>query len=139
MVNVGIYLVMVDALGRSNVWKWEHYEIAFGGRRVSNLAENSFARVDTPWHFGAAQVGQQPQTHTNPITAMDELIKLVADKTGIPADTAKTAVTTVIGFLKDKLPAPLASQLDGLTGTSGGDKEGGDGGNILDSVGKMFG
>ncbi|MCC7439486.1 MAG: hypothetical protein IT211_13425 [Armatimonadetes bacterium] len=70
---------------------------------------------------------------------MDELIKLVADKTGIPADTAKTAVTTVIGFLKDKLPAPLASQLDGLTGTSGGDKEGGDGGNILDSVGKMFG
>lgn len=70
---------------------------------------------------------------------MDELIKLVADKTGIPADTAKTAVTTVIGFLKDKLPAPLASQLDGLTGTSSGDKEGGDGGNILDSVGKMFG
>lgn len=72
---------------------------------------------------------------------MDELIKLVADKTGIPADTAKTAVTTVIGFLKDKLPAPLASQLDGLTGSSSGDgnKEGGDGGNILDSVGKMFG
>lgn len=71
---------------------------------------------------------------------MDELIKLVADKTGIPADTAKTAVTTVIGFLKDKLPAPLASQLDGLTGSGGGgDKEGGDGGSILDSVGKMFG
>ncbi|MBL7989695.1 MAG: hypothetical protein JNJ94_16665 [Chlorobi bacterium] len=71
---------------------------------------------------------------------MDELIKLVADKTGIPADTAKTAVTTVIGFLKDKLPAPLASQLDGLTGSSGdGNKEGGDSGNILDSVGKMFG
>lgn len=71
---------------------------------------------------------------------MDELIKLVADKTGIPADTAKTAVTTVIGFLKDKLPAPLASQLDGLTGSGGSDnKEGGDGGNILDSVGKMFG
>ncbi|MBL8157575.1 MAG: hypothetical protein JNM70_25690, partial [Anaerolineae bacterium] len=56
------------------------------------------------------------------------------------ADTAKTAVTTVIGFLKDKLPAPLASQLDGLTGSSGdGNKEGGDSGNILDSVGKMFG
>lgn len=71
---------------------------------------------------------------------MDELIKLVADKTGIPADTAKTAVTTVIGFLKDKLPAPLASQLDGLTGNSSTDnKEGGDSGNLLDSVGKMFG
>jgi len=72
---------------------------------------------------------------------MDELIKLVADKTGIPADTARTAVTTVIGFLKDKLPAPLAGHLDGLTGGSdGGNKEGDDGGgNLLDSVGKMFG
>lgn len=71
---------------------------------------------------------------------MDELIKLVADKTGIPADTAKTAVTTVIGFLKDKLPAPLASQLDGLIGSnSSQSNEGGDSGNLLDSVGKMFG
>lgn len=70
---------------------------------------------------------------------MDELIKLVADKTGIPADTAKTAVTTVIGFLKDKLPAPLASQLDGLVGSSSDNKEGGDSGNPLESIGKMFG
>lgn len=71
---------------------------------------------------------------------MDELIKLVADKTGIPADTATTAVTTVIGFLKDKLPAPLASQLDGLIGSnSSQSNEAGDSGNLLDSVGKMFG
>ncbi|KXK52075.1 MAG: hypothetical protein IPM61_01050 [Chlorobi bacterium] len=75
---------------------------------------------------------------------MDELIKLVADKTGIPAETAKTAITTVIGFLKDKLPAPLAGHLDGLTGGSdnsdGGDnKEGGEGGGLMDTVGKMFG
>ena len=33
---------------------------------------------------------------------MDEVIKMVADKTGISADQAKSAVETVMGFLKDK-------------------------------------
>ncbi len=47
---------------------------------------------------------------------MDELIKLVVQKTGIPAATAKTAVETVIGFLKKKLPAPIAGQIDGVLG-----------------------
>lgn len=47
---------------------------------------------------------------------MDELIKLVSQKAGISPDQAKTAVTTVLGFLKDKLPAPIAGQIDGLLG-----------------------
>jgi nucleoid DNA-binding protein len=33
---------------------------------------------------------------------MDELVKQVAKKTGLPEATAKTAVQTVIGFLKKK-------------------------------------
>jgi hypothetical protein len=45
---------------------------------------------------------------------VDELIKLVAQKAGIPAAAAKTAVETVVGFLKKKLPAPLAGQIDVL-------------------------
>ncbi len=45
---------------------------------------------------------------------MDELIKLVAQKTGISADQAKAAVDTVLKFLKDKLPGPVASQIDGI-------------------------
>ncbi len=45
---------------------------------------------------------------------MDELVKLVAQKAGIPEDAARTAVNTVLGFLKEKLPAPLAGQIDGL-------------------------
>lgn len=45
---------------------------------------------------------------------MDELVKLVVEKTGIPEAQAKIAVQTVIGFLKEKLPAPLAGQLDAL-------------------------
>ena len=52
---------------------------------------------------------------------MDELIKQVVSKTGISEDQARTAVTTVLGFVKDKLPAPIASQIDSaLTGEGGG-------------------
>ncbi len=43
---------------------------------------------------------------------MDELVKLVAQKTGISEATARVAVETVVGYLKKKLPAPVASQLD---------------------------
>jgi hypothetical protein len=43
---------------------------------------------------------------------MDELIKLVVEKTGIPEETAKVAVNTVIEFLKERLPEPLAGRLD---------------------------
>ena len=49
---------------------------------------------------------------------MDELVKLVAKKTGLAPDMAKVAVETVVGFLKQKLPAPVASQIDGLLGGS---------------------
>lgn len=45
---------------------------------------------------------------------MDELLAAVAQKTGLPADKAKGAVEAVLGFLKEKLPAPIASQIDGF-------------------------
>ena len=45
---------------------------------------------------------------------MEELVKLVGKKAGISEDAARTAVTTVLGFLKEKLPAPITGQIDGL-------------------------
>jgi uncharacterized protein (DUF2267 family) len=45
---------------------------------------------------------------------MEELIELVVNKTGISQDQAQMAVDVVFDFLKDKLPEPLAGQLDGL-------------------------
>jgi hypothetical protein len=48
---------------------------------------------------------------------MDELINRITEKTGIPHDTAKQAVDMVIGFLKQKLPAPVGSQIDRVLGT----------------------
>ena len=50
---------------------------------------------------------------------MDELVKLVVKKTGISEDMARKAVDTVIGYLKDKLPAPVAGQIDSLLDGNG--------------------
>lgn len=45
---------------------------------------------------------------------MDELVKAVSEKTGLPEAQAQKAAEAVLDFLKEKLPAPLASQLDNL-------------------------
>jgi hypothetical protein len=50
---------------------------------------------------------------------MEELINLIVAKTGISHDQAKMAIDVVVNFLKEKLPAPLAGQIDGLLGGSG--------------------
>jgi len=50
---------------------------------------------------------------------MDELISQVASKVGISEDMARQAVTIVVNFLKQKLPAPIASQIDGVLGGGG--------------------
>lgn len=66
---------------------------------------------------------------------MEELIKQVSAKTGISEDQARTAVTTVLGFLKTKLPAPIAGQIDNALGSGGGESTGGD---IAAKVGGIF-
>ncbi len=45
---------------------------------------------------------------------MNELVNMIVDKTHIPAATAQTIVKIVVDFLKKKLPAPVAGQIDGL-------------------------
>ena len=55
---------------------------------------------------------------------MEDLIKLVADKTGITTAQATMAVETVAGFIKTKLPAGMQGTVDsmlkgGSDGTSG--------------------
>jgi hypothetical protein len=51
---------------------------------------------------------------------MEQLIKLVSEKSGITPEQAKSAVDTVLGFLKDKIPG-IGGQLEGLTsGNLGG-------------------
>ena len=63
---------------------------------------------------------------------MDELVDLVAEKTGLPKETAKIAVDTVIDFLKDKMPGSTGKQLDALL-------EGGDVSDLLGGLGSLLG
>ena len=53
------------------------------------------------------------------VTEVDELINMVSSKAGISADQARQAVNVVLGFLKDRLPAPIASQVDGVLSGQG--------------------
>ena len=72
---------------------------------------------------------------------MEDLIKQVVEKTGISEAQAQTAVTTVLGFLKTRLPEPIAGQLDGVLGGASGAVGGltGAAGNVLGGLGGMFG
>jgi uncharacterized protein (DUF2267 family) len=66
---------------------------------------------------------------------MDELVKLVAQKANISPDQASQAVQVVLGYLKERLPAPIAGQIDGLLA-------GGATGSVSDltsSLGGLFG
>lgn len=47
-----------------------------------------------------------------------ELVRMVAEKTGLSEDKAQTAAETVIGYLKSKLPAGVSSQLDNIASGS---------------------
>ncbi|MGC9469491.1 MAG: DUF2267 domain-containing protein [Anaerolineae bacterium] len=51
---------------------------------------------------------------------MDELVKLLQEKVGLNEDQARQAVKTVVDFLKEKLPDPIATQLEAaLSGDKG--------------------
>ncbi len=67
---------------------------------------------------------------------MDELIELVSQKTGLSKEMSKTAVDVVIGFLKDKLPEPIAGRIDDVL--SGGTGLGGLG-DLAQGLGGILG
>ena len=53
---------------------------------------------------------------------MKELINMIVQKTGISEENAQKTVQVTLGFLKTKLPAPVAGQLDSFlsAGTTSG-------------------
>jgi nucleoid DNA-binding protein len=48
---------------------------------------------------------------------MKELINIIVQKTGISEENAQKTVQVTLGFLKTKLPTPLAAQLDSFLST----------------------
>jgi nucleoid DNA-binding protein len=66
---------------------------------------------------------------------MDELVQLVAEKAGVSEDQARQAVDTVVEYLKEKLPEPIAGQVDKvLSGSGDVDVQG-----LAQSLGGMLG
>jgi uncharacterized protein (DUF2267 family) len=47
---------------------------------------------------------------------MEQLVKLVQERAGLGEEQARQAVETVVTFLKQKLPAPIAGQIDAVLG-----------------------
>ncbi len=68
---------------------------------------------------------------------MDELIKQLQERTGLGVDQIKSVVEGVMDFLGDKLPGPLADQVNKFLGDNGGGDEGG--GGLLDTAKDMLG
>lgn len=66
---------------------------------------------------------------------MDELVKMVSEKTGLSEEMSRQAVEVVLDYLKDKLPEPIAGQVDNLL--EGGDL--GDLGNLAGGLGGLLG
>jgi predicted secreted hydrolase len=99
---------------------------------AARLGGSRLARFDTS-PIGASI------THGRKEHLMDALVNMVSQRTGISEDKARTAVDTVIGFLKERAPAGLSGQLDSLLGGAG--EGGGQGGvaGIASQVGGMFG
>src|SRR5262245_55829403 len=45
-------------------------------------------------------------------TLMDDLVKQITERTGLPADQARAAAQTTIDFLKEKLPESMRGYVD---------------------------
>jgi uncharacterized protein (DUF2267 family) len=69
---------------------------------------------------------------------MEELIKQVTAKAGISEEQARSAVNVVLDFVKNRLPAPIAGQIENAVKGEGGGF-GGVAGDIASKVGGMLG
>ncbi len=45
---------------------------------------------------------------------MEQLVKLVQEKTGLSREKSRQAVEVVVSYLKKQLPAPIAGQVDAV-------------------------
>jgi hypothetical protein len=67
---------------------------------------------------------------------MDELAKVIAERTGLPADQALSAAQTAVDFIKSKLPESMAGYVDMALGSGMVDDVANQAGNML---GGLFG
>jgi len=66
---------------------------------------------------------------------MEDLIKTIVSNTGLTEQAVKQVVDEVVKFLKEKLPAPLAGQVDVLLGNLDTNKDG----SVADEIKTVLG
>lgn len=52
---------------------------------------------------------------------MEQLVQIIVEKTGLSEEVAGTVAEIVLQFVKDKVPEPLAGQLDSIVNGEAGD------------------
>lgn len=70
---------------------------------------------------------------------MNELINQISSRTGISEDQARQAVEMALGFVKTKLPEPMASQLNNFLAADAAAGMAGQVQQQLGNLGGMFG
>jgi len=69
---------------------------------------------------------------------MENLVKMVSEKTGISEPQSKLAVETVLSFLKDRMPAGVGGQVEAFI-KGGGSSLGNMTGGLKDKIGGILG
>lgn len=70
---------------------------------------------------------------------MEQLVAQIAQRLGVSNEQAMEAVTMVVSYVKDKLPPPVAAQVDGVLAGQDLNALGDQAQQVLGSLGGMFG
>jgi hypothetical protein len=70
---------------------------------------------------------------------MDELVQQVSAKTGLSAEVSREAAKAVLSILKEKLPAPIAGQIESFMAGKGSLDDLGGLGGLTKGLGGLFG
>lgn len=65
---------------------------------------------------------------------MDQLVAVISEKTGLSPEMSRKAAETTLDFLKARLPAPIAGQVDAALADGKLDA-----GDVMKGLGGMFG
>jgi hypothetical protein len=111
-----------------------HHYSENAGERFQNDADIS-ARAERGRVYNARAALNHTRQRDQEAT-MDELVKQVAERTGIGEEQARQAVDTVLGFLKARLPESVAGYVDSAIGSQqANDSLGG----VAGQLGNIFG
>lgn len=73
-----------------------------------------FARSSRLWALPERAARAERESPQKGVYPMDEIVRQISERTGLPADQARAAAEVVLNYLKARLPAPVAAQIDAV-------------------------